>query len=54
MKFARFFIDRPIFAAVLSILIFLIGRTAAWARARKGAIAPAPTTSSCDESSRER
>jgi multidrug efflux pump len=25
MKFARFFIDRPIFAAVLSILIFLIG-----------------------------
>src|SRR6187431_444453 len=30
MKFARFFIDRPIFAAVLSILIFLIGAIAVW------------------------
>lgn len=30
MKFARFFIDRPIFAAVLSILIFLIGAIAMW------------------------
>lgn len=28
MKFARFFIDRPIFAAVLSILIFLVGAIA--------------------------
>ncbi|HEY5801779.1 MAG TPA: efflux RND transporter permease subunit, partial [Burkholderiaceae bacterium] len=25
MKFSRFFIDRPIFAAVLSILIFVAG-----------------------------
>ncbi len=30
MQFARFFIDRPIFAAVLSILIFLIGAIAVW------------------------
>ena len=30
MKFARFFIDRPIFAAVLSILIFLVGAIAVW------------------------
>jgi len=30
MKFARFFIDRPIFAAVLSILIFLIGAISMW------------------------
>ena len=30
MKFARFFIDRPIFAAVVSILIFLIGAIAMW------------------------
>ena len=30
MKFARFFIDRPIFAGVLSILIFLIGAIAMW------------------------
>src|SRR5512138_1353027 len=30
MKFARFFIDRPIFAAVLSIIIFLIGALAVW------------------------
>src|SRR5687768_12033161 len=30
MKFARFFIDRPIFAAVLSILIFLVGAIAMW------------------------
>jgi hypothetical protein len=36
------------------ILIRLIGRTAAWARARKSAIAPAPMTSSRDESSRDR
>ena len=30
MKFARFFIDRPIFAAVVSILILLIGGIAMW------------------------
>lgn len=30
MRFARFFIDRPIFAAVLSIIIFLIGAIAVW------------------------
>ena len=30
MKFARFFIDRPIFAAVLSIIIFLVGAIALW------------------------
>ena len=30
MKFARFFIDRPIFAAVLSIVIFLVGAIAMW------------------------
>ena len=30
MKFARFFIDRPIFAAVLSIMIFLVGAIAMW------------------------
>jgi multidrug efflux pump subunit AcrB len=30
MKFARFFIDRPIFAAVLSIVIFLVGAIAVW------------------------
>jgi multidrug efflux pump len=30
MKFSRFFIDRPIFAAVLSILIFLVGAIAMW------------------------
>ncbi|HEY0684331.1 MAG TPA: efflux RND transporter permease subunit [Steroidobacter sp.] len=30
MKFARFFIDRPIFAAVLSIIIFLVGAIAMW------------------------
>jgi multidrug efflux pump len=30
MKFARFFIDRPIFAAVVSIIIFLIGAIAMW------------------------
>ena len=28
MKFARFFIDRPIFAAVLSVIIFLVGAIA--------------------------
>jgi multidrug efflux pump len=31
MRFARFFIDRPIFAAVLSIVIFLVGALAVWA-----------------------
>ena len=31
MRFARFFIDRPIFAAVLSIVIFLVGAIAVWA-----------------------
>ena len=30
MNLSRFFIDRPIFAAVLSILIFLIGAIAMW------------------------
>ncbi len=30
MKLARFFIDRPIFAAVLSIIIFVIGGLAVW------------------------
>jgi multidrug efflux pump len=30
MRFARFFIDRPIFAAVLSIVIFLVGAIAVW------------------------
>ncbi|HEY4368251.1 MAG TPA: multidrug efflux RND transporter permease subunit [Steroidobacteraceae bacterium] len=30
MKFARFFIDRPIFAAVVSIIIFLIGAISMW------------------------
>ena len=25
MNFARFFVDRPIFAAVLSIIIFVVG-----------------------------
>jgi multidrug efflux pump len=30
MKIARFFIDRPIFAAVLSIVIFTIGAIAVW------------------------
>jgi multidrug efflux pump len=30
MQFSRFFIDRPIFAAVLSILIFLVGAIAMW------------------------
>jgi multidrug efflux pump len=30
MKCARFFIDRPIFAAVVSILIFLLGAIAMW------------------------
>ncbi|MDY6945287.1 MAG: efflux RND transporter permease subunit [Pseudomonadota bacterium] len=30
MKFARFFIDRPIFAAVLSIIVFLVGAIAMW------------------------
>ena len=30
MNFARFFIDRPIFAAVLSIIIFLVGAIAMW------------------------
>ncbi|MBP6621311.1 MAG: efflux RND transporter permease subunit, partial [Alcaligenes sp.] len=25
MQFARFFVDRPIFAAVLSIIIFIVG-----------------------------
>ncbi len=30
MKFASFFIDRPIFAAVLSIVIFLVGAIAVW------------------------
>lgn len=30
MRFARFFIDRPIFAGVLSIIIFLIGAIALW------------------------
>ena len=30
MKFARFFIDRPIFAAVLSIVIILVGAIAVW------------------------
>ena len=30
MKLSRFFIDRPIFAAVLSILIFLIGAISMW------------------------
>ena len=28
MKFSHFFVDRPIFAAVLSILIVLLGATA--------------------------
>src|SRR6187431_3050888 len=30
MQFARFFIDRPIFAAVLSIIVFLVGAIAVW------------------------
>jgi multidrug efflux pump len=30
MKLSRFFIDRPIFAAVLSILIFLVGAISMW------------------------
>jgi multidrug efflux pump len=30
MKFARFFVDRPIFAAVVSVIIFLIGAIAMW------------------------
>ena len=30
MRFARFFIDRPIFAAVLSIVVFLVGAIAMW------------------------
>jgi multidrug efflux pump subunit AcrB len=30
MRFARFFIDRPIFAAVVSIVIFLVGAIAVW------------------------
>src|SRR3954462_6725047 len=30
MRFARFFIDRPIFAAVLSIIVFLVGAIAVW------------------------
>jgi multidrug efflux pump len=30
MNFARFFIDRPIFAAVLSIVVFLMGAIAMW------------------------
>src|SRR6185312_16828438 len=30
MKFARFFIDRPIFAAVLSIIVFIAGAIAVW------------------------
>ena len=30
MRFARYFVDRPIFAAVLSILIFLAGAIAIW------------------------
>src|SRR5512145_1855007 len=30
MRFARFFIDRPIFAAVVSIIIFLVGAIAVW------------------------
>jgi multidrug efflux pump len=30
VKFARFFVDRPIFAAVVSILIFLVGAIAVW------------------------
>ncbi|HTE42534.1 MAG TPA: efflux RND transporter permease subunit, partial [Steroidobacteraceae bacterium] len=30
MKIARFFIDRPIFAAVLSIVIFTVGAIAVW------------------------
>ena len=28
MKFSRFFIDRPIFAAVLSIIVILVGAIA--------------------------
>jgi len=30
MRFSRFFIDRPIFAAVLSIVITLTGALALW------------------------
>ena len=30
MDFSKFFIDRPIFAGVLSILMFLIGAIAMW------------------------
>jgi len=30
MNFSRFFIDRPIFAAVLSIVIFIVGALAMW------------------------
>src|SRR6187397_3547265 len=30
MNFSRFFIDRPIFAAVLSIIVFLVGAIAVW------------------------
>lgn len=30
MRFARYFIDRPILAAVLSILIFLAGAISIW------------------------
>ncbi len=38
MRFARFFIDRPIFAAVLSIVIFLVGATRRLARCRSASI----------------
>ncbi len=30
MKFAQFFIDRPIFAAVLSAIVFITGAIAVW------------------------
>ena len=30
MKFAQFFIDRPIFAAVMSAIVFITGAIAVW------------------------
>ena len=38
MRFSRFFIDRPIFAAVLSIVIFLAGAIAMVSRCRSASI----------------
>ena len=56
MKFAYFFIDRPVFAAVLSIVTVIVGAISIFALpiAQYPDIAPPTVTVSCDYPARMR